>query len=186
MSDAQMVFWMRELTEIALLDFILGQQDRVGNVDFEERWYWTRQGKVEHRPATGRRVPEDLASVQPLRIRRTWLNDNDAGVRTSYSDFAEQTHMLDGVAHFSATTYRQLIRLDRDLRAQGEVHRHLSGSYGLGARELDLIVRRTRDAADILQRACRDGRVRFDLEPVEFLVKGNAGESRPGCEGEGQ
>jgi len=180
-SEIQMVFWMRELTEIVLLDFILGQQDRVGNVDFEERWYWVKAGKVESRSAAGKKVPADLAAAQPRRIKRTWLNDNDAGVRPSYSDFAEQTHMLDGIAHFSATTYHRLIRLDRDLQQRGEIHRHLSGSYGLGSREVDLIARRTKEAAGILQRACKESLIRFDLEPGEFLLNGKASERPAGC-----
>jgi hypothetical protein len=186
LSDAQMIFWMRELTEIVLLDFILGQQDRVGNIDFEDRWYWIRQNKVESRPASGKKVPDDLAAARPVRIRRTWLNDNDAGVRASYSDFAEQTHMLDGVAHISAVTYRQLIRLDRGLQSQGALHRHLSGNYGLSAGELSLIARRTSEAAEILKRACRDQRLRFDLEPQEFLRKGRVSESPADCEAYGQ
>ena len=39
-SDRQMAFWMQELTEIVLLDFIFSQQDRVGNIDFTPYWYW--------------------------------------------------------------------------------------------------------------------------------------------------
>lgn len=184
-SDAQMIFWMRELTEIVLLDFILGQQDRIGNIDFEDRWYWVRQDKLECRPASGKKVPNDLTAARPLLIKRTWLNDNDAGVRKSHPNFAERTHMLDGVAHFSATTYRQLIWLDRGLPSQGALHRHLSGNYGLSARDQSLMLRRTREAADILQRACRERRLRFDLEPQESLRKGQASESPADCEANG-
>lgn len=171
-AEAQMVWWMRELTEIVLLDFLLGQQDRVGNIDYEERWYWVSNGTVQSRVAAGSRVPSDIAGFHPLRLRRTWINDNDAAVRTSYSDFAEKTHMLDGISHFSATTYRQLLALDQDLQENGGITRHLNAVYRMGSRELDLLKKRTREAATVLQTACRSGKLRFDLEPAEFLLKG--------------
>ncbi|MBI4891394.1 MAG: hypothetical protein HY821_12275 [Acidobacteria bacterium] len=100
----QMVFWMRELTKLVLLDSILGQQDRIGNIGFTQHWYWAAAGAVQRRPAaSAKSLPPDIAPFHPLFIRRTWLNDNDAGVRGSYAGFAQQTHMLDAVAHLSAT-----------------------------------------------------------------------------------
>ena len=181
-SDVQMSFWMRELSEIALLDFILGQQDRVGNIDYAEHWYWVKDGKVENRRAANRTAPRDLAPYRPVLLKRTWLNDNDAGVRSSYSDFAKQTGMLEGLSHFSATTYRQLIRLDGDLQARGELYRHLAANYALEAKELQLIAGRTRDAAALLRRACQEKRLRFDLEPEEFLLSGSVRSATPECD----
>jgi hypothetical protein len=180
-SMAQMVYWMRELSEMALLDFILGQQDRVGNIDFVEEWYWISDGRVEHRTAVERSVPPDLSAFRPQRIRRTWLNDNDAGVRASYSDFAKITHELDGLRHFGAVTYRQLMALDQDLQSKGKLHGLLKASFAIGERELGLIVQRTHEAAAVLRGACDGGRLRFDLEPEEFVLTGSVREAQAGC-----
>lgn len=180
-SDQQMVFWMRELSEIVLLDFILGQQDRIGNIDFVEHWYWVQDGKINDRPAAKGPAPAEIANRQPVRIRRTWLNDNDAGVRSSYSDFAQQAHMLDGLAHFSATTYKKLAALNADLAGEGELYHLLASRFGLEPRELGLIVKRTHAAAEALRRACSERRLRFDLEPRRFFADGNATETTMDC-----
>lgn len=50
-SSEQLIFRMKELSEIVLLDFIFGQQDRVRNIDFTPYFYWVEAGKVEHKRA---------------------------------------------------------------------------------------------------------------------------------------
>ena len=35
-----MMFWMTELSEICLLDYIFSQQDRPGNIDYRWVWYY--------------------------------------------------------------------------------------------------------------------------------------------------
>jgi hypothetical protein len=165
---------------MALLDYILGQQDRVGNIDYVEECHWVKEGKVERRPAS-KPMPRELASYKPQRIRRTWLNDNDAGVRASYSDFAKITHELDGLRHFSAVTYPKLMALDKDLQARGALHGLLQSSFALGERELRLIVDRAHQAAEVLRRACRARRLQFDLEPEEFLVRGTVSSPAVDC-----
>jgi hypothetical protein len=162
-GDAQMAFWMRELTEVILLDYILGQQDRIGNIDYTVESYASASG--------------------PIRLKRTWLNDNDAGVRASYADFAKRTHMLDGVAHFSATTYRKLMRLNSDLTSKGALNRFLAGEFGLSEAQMSLIEQRARESSEIVKKACKEKRLRFDLEPERLLASGAAGEEPVDCEG---
>ena len=87
---AQMAFWMRELSEIVLLDFIFSQQDRVGNIDFTPYYYWAEDGRPEAQEGQAPRS-RATATCRPARccIRRTNLNDNDAGGRVQYANFAK-------------------------------------------------------------------------------------------------
>ncbi len=111
-SNFQMVYWMRELSEIILLDSLFGQQDRVGNIDY--RWYWNYisiDGKVkdkrekrsefeelsrERMAESGIILPEEswvadiMPGTTPELIQRTFLNDNDAALR-DYSGFSGAT-----------------------------------------------------------------------------------------------
>ena len=67
----QVVFWMQDVLEITLLDYVLGQQDRIGNIDYLWRWYWIEDGKLESKKAHGKTVPEDLAAFGPVRLRQS-------------------------------------------------------------------------------------------------------------------
>lgn len=180
-TPAQMVFWMADLIDITLLDYLLGQQDRVGNVDYLPYWYWVDGGEVRRRRAEGRAVPSDLADVAPEYLKRTELGDNDAAVRTTYANFAKRTGMLEGLRHYRATTYRQLQRLAADFAAQGPLHQHVRSSFGLSEREFAQVASNVSTAAAILRESCRAGRLRFDVEPHEFLRTGTVAAAAVDC-----
>ena len=164
-SEIQMVFWMRELTEITLLDFIFSQQDRVGNIDYQAFWTWWDGTAVQHRLARSAEPPADLAAQKPVRLRRTWLNDNDAGGRVEYANFAKSTGMLEKLHHYPADLYRRLMALDRDLSASGPIHQHLQNDYILSAAQLGQIVKNVAKAAQLLRGQCEAGALQFDLDP---------------------
>jgi len=178
----QMVFWMSDLIDITLLDFIFSQQDRIGNIDYLPYWYWIEDGQVHRRPAPGKTPPEDLAAKTPVYLKRTELGDNDAGVRLTYANFTKRTGMLEKLRHYRADAYRQLMRLDRDFREQGPLHGYVRSSFGLSDREFAQVVSNTAQAAEILRMSCKAGRLRFDVDPVQFLLKGDVRPEEVDCE----
>lgn len=168
----QIAYWMRDLTEIVLLDFMLSQQDRVGNIDFVAYWHWVEDGAIRTRKAAAHGPDTDPVPEGALRIKRTHLNDNDAGGRVEYANFAKSTGMFDDLRHFPASTYARLMALNADLQAQGPLHAYLKGSFGLNDRQFGQLVRNTGLAADLLSAACRAGTLSFDLDPAAFLKDG--------------
>jgi hypothetical protein len=166
----QVVFWMQEVTEITLLDYILGQQDRIGNIDYNWRWFWIEDGKLESRWAHEKEAPADIAGFAPVRLRQSAINDNDAGVRPGYADFAEKTHMLEDLRHYNPGLFQRLGRLAADFAAQGPAYQWLTASAGLSQREAETIARRTGQAFALLQADCRSGQLKLDLEAARTLV----------------
>ena len=166
----QVVFWMKDVLEITLLDFILGQQDRIGNIDFNWRWYWIDDGSLRFSDAPASTPPESLAGFNPLRLRQSALNDNDAGVRSGYADFAAKTHMLENLRHYNPGLYQRLGQLAADFEAKGEAYRWLSERAGLSSKESETIARRTVEAFKLLQADCTSGQLKLDLEPIQMLM----------------
>lgn len=181
-SDLQMVFWMREVSEIALLDYMFSQQDRVSNIDFEWKWYWIQDGKVEsleekselpRKQMAKIQVPAEIAAFNPVLIQRSHIGDNDAGVKVGYSNFAKSTGQLKNLKHFSAKIYTRLADLNADLQSQGEVFQYLSTQFGITNGEIKQIVTNTSEAFELLKAQCTAGTLRFDLDsPKSFLLNG--------------
>jgi hypothetical protein len=178
----QIVYWMADLTQIVLLDFILSQQDRVGNIDYVERWYWVEDGKVRSRKAVSHGDETEPLPPGAVRLKRTHLNDNDAGGRVEYANFAKSTGMLDDIFHYPAATYRQLLALEADLAAEGPVHGYLKSSFGLSDRQFAQLVKNTLLAAATLRMQCQAGAIRFDLDPQAFLLTGTATPETVDCD----
>lgn len=197
-SQQQMAYWMRELSEIAVLDYIFSQQDRIGNIDYRWYWYWVEDGKVKHKRVKDddledlprsrmsrieARVPEELRPFHPVLLQRTQLNDNDAGGLRRYANFTKKSQMVENLRHMSADTYRKLLALDADLRSRGPIYQWLTSNEGLplGSSDVRQIVKNTQLARDILVRSCKAGQLRFDLEPDQ-LMTGSVTETRLDCE----
>jgi len=172
----QIVFWMQDVLEITLLDYVLGQQDRIGNIDYIWRWYWIEDGKLESKKAHGREVPEDLAAFKPVRLRQSAINDNDAGVRRGYADFAQRTHMLEELRHYSPRLYRRFGLLAADLGAKGPIYQWMTASAGLSVKEADTIASRAVEAFTLLRTDCEKGTLKLDLEPQRLLTAPGPGE----------
>jgi hypothetical protein len=200
-SVPQMVLWMNELSEIALMDFIFSQQDRVGNVDY--KWYWTyvdsATGEVKAEKVDDERlksisrlsmskipVPAALAGKNAILVQKTSIGDNDAGGLVQYANFARRTGMLDGVAgktnpmyHFNKDTYSRLIRLARDFKARGENYQTLereiriAGYNDAGDKRFAQLINNTVRAADLLEANCKSGVLKLDLVSFKKAVEGD-------------
>jgi hypothetical protein len=179
----QMVYWMTELTEIVLLDFMFSQQDRVGNIDFTPYYYWIEDGKLKQKKAKHHEIGDTSVPADAILLRRTNLNDNDAGGRVQYANFAKSTQMLEKLRHMNAGTYERLLALDADLQSGGEISEWLATSFGLTEREVAQVVANTALAVGILRATCNKGLLMFDLEPEEFLRTGSVVARTVSCEG---
>ena len=181
-SREQMAYWMREISEIVLLDFIFSQQDRVGNIDFTPYYYWIEAGELEHKKAKHHEPGDGDVSEGAMLLRRTNLNDNDAGGRVAYANFAKTTQMLEKLRHFDRKVYARLVALDRDLQSQGPIYKWLSTSLGLKSSEVTQVVKNTALATGILRESCTAGNLRFDLNPKEFFLTGDVVPDEVDCD----
>ena len=139
-------------------------------------------GEIRRQPASGTQLPETLAERHAIRIRRTQLNDNDAGGRVPYANYTKKTGMLEKLRHYNADTYRRLQRLAQDFEAGGELHAYVRDSFGLSDAQFGQVVKNTRLAAGILRESCHAGRLRFDLDPEAFLLTGKAQSPELDCD----
>jgi len=180
-SAQQIVYWMQELTEITLLDYIFSQQDRIGNIDFRHYWYWVANDEVKRRHAEGKQPPNEIAAFKPVRLMRTQLNDNDAGGKLSYANFTKKTQMLEKLRHYNVDTYKRLLALNKDFSNQGKLYDYVRTTFGLTTLQLEQIVKNTSQATAILRNSCRQGMLRFDLDPEAYNLTGKATEQKVDC-----
>jgi hypothetical protein len=178
----QVAFWLRELIDVTLLDYLFSQQDRIGNIDYLPHWVWVQDGQVRQLLATGGKPPAEIVAHSPRLIKRTELGDNDAGVRLSYANYTQRTGMLERIRHYHSHTYRQLMRLDADFAASGPLHAHVRSTFGLSAAEFERVAANVKSAATILRESCHAGRLRFDADPEAFLRDGRVDALKLDCD----
>jgi hypothetical protein len=181
-SDFQMALWMRELSEIVVLDYIFSQQDRIGNIDYKWRQYAvdSQTGEV-----SSQKVDSDSSraamKIADNMVQKTQLNDNDAGGRL-YANFTKITKMLPKLRHMGADTYKKLLALNDDFQKQGELYKYFAGNFNLGPTELKQLLTLTNEATGILKSTCKAGQMRFDLYPPDAFLTGKAVAQTVDCE----
>jgi len=173
-SVQQVASWMRDITEIVILDYMLRQQDRIGNIDYLWRWQWLEGGQLR----VAKAQPDN---EQAVKLRVSVLNDNDAGVRTSYANYAKKTGMLDTWHHMDSSLYRRVQLLAQDFAESGEVAQGVQENYRLSKREIEGILLRGIEIADALRQRCEAGELRFDLDSASVLSPAKAREEVIDC-----
>ncbi|WP_205743118.1 hypothetical protein [Halioglobus maricola] len=173
-SPAQVAWWMHEITEIVILDTILRQQDRIGNIDYQWRWLWT-EGKALHQSPS----KPDASTATKLQV--SVLNDNDAGVRSSYANYARRTGMLDSWHHMDPGLYRRITSLAADFEQSGPIAQAVRQNYRLSAGEASGIVQRGIEVGTQLRERCLAGALRFDLSVSSVLQPQAAIEETTDC-----
>lgn len=182
-SQQQMVFWMQELTEIVLLDFIFSQQDRVGNVDFAPYYYWVDGGKLHHKKASHHKPGDSSVPVDAILLHRTNLNDNDAGGRVAYANYTKSTKMLEKLRHMNGETYSKLMALNDDFATGGPISVWMEASLGLSDKEVSQIKKNTALASGIMKNSCNMGQIQFDLDAETYFVTGSNTARKVACGG---
>jgi hypothetical protein len=197
-SKAQIVLWMNEVSEIAILDYIFSQQDRIGNIDFQWNWvYLDEKGNVQAKKVSDKKykeltranmnlipVPKELKDKNPMLIQKTFIGDNDAGGLWNYANFAKSTGMLDGIdgvtpplAHLNKDTYQGLLKLARDFKEKGENYKILQnevkliGYNDLGDKRFRQLIGNTILAANLLEKNCKENILKLDLVSFKKAVK---------------
>lgn len=190
-SVTQVALWMKELSEIAILDFILSQQDRVGNIDY--RWFWVYQdatGKTQVMKSNSERsllekssiqVPAEIAAFNPVLVQKSFIGDNDAGGMVRYGNYAKTTGMLENLRHLSPETYRRLIKLASDFEQQGENYQ-VFVSHPFPKETINQTVNNTKMAAAILKKSCEDGKLKFDLVSYKDAYQNKFAASPVNCQ----
>lgn len=184
----QALYWAHDVVDIAILDYIFSQQDRIGNIDYRWTWIWLEDsnGKWVKRDAVAKDTLTTQAGIESalsgkkvkpgslIKIMRTHLNDNDAGGRTSYANFAKKAKMLEAIRRMPAKTYSRLMQLNSDFKlgANSTVARYLRKYFFLSQRQISQIVSNTALAAEILRTSCNANRLVFDIAPEEYFATG--------------
>jgi hypothetical protein len=191
-SAEQMMFWMQEMSEITIIDYLFNQQDRPGNIDYIWEWYYLNDksevkskrddSKVSRLKITSIAVPEDIKkNSRYVLIQKTQLNDNDAAGR-KYTNFTKKAGLLEKIRHVNAKTYSQLIRLANDFQAKGELYNYLRDTFYLSSAYTDMIAQNAIQAAQILKATCKSGAMKFDLDAEGYVLAQKAAELQIDCD----
>lgn len=187
-NKAQMSLWMKELTEILILDTLLGQEDRIMNIDFK----WVRlaldeKGKTIKKTLDAKnsfferdQVIKTMGETQESTqlFQQLVLNDNDAAIIPYFTNFSKKAKLIEMISHIAPETYELMKALNNDLQALGDIYLYLKNTMNLSASELKTITDNSHYVFETLASKCEQGTLRFDLLTMDKIISGKRNEEK--------
>ncbi len=174
---------MKDATEFILLDHIMNQQDRFGNIAEQDKIvYITHDEKdLDDKELT---IESDMADYEedkkenivdskfaPLTIKSMILKDNDCGV--TKSNVVKTAHLLEQVAHMSPKTYKKLLKFERSIEDNKSF---FTSNLMFTPADFKSVVTNLKDAVRILKARCQSGQLKLDLDVEKYLTTGEMSE----------
>lgn len=186
---AQVVTVMKDVSNMVVIDYMLNQADRIGNVHFKFKLLKYEAGKViesksetELDKKTKREIipADELSRIQAgeVLIRDMVLKDNDCGI--SKENKMREIGALEAIRHMNAKTYRQVQKLAAYVETtEGQMYfanelripQNILNDKNMGIKN-NIIT-----AAKILKMNCESGALKLDLNLEKLLADANYQES---------
>ena len=158
---------LRDAAEMIVLDTILSQQDRFGNVHFVKKYVYldNQTQDVNGNPKAESKkklTPAEIASFRAVQVREMMLKDNDCGV--TKTNAAADAKLLSGVAHMRPDTYQRLQQLAAAIDSN-EVKNYFMSEALFTESDYSKVLRpNLKSVALQLKNACRAGKLQLDLD----------------------
>ncbi|MBS1986080.1 MAG: hypothetical protein JST16_18105 [Bdellovibrionales bacterium] len=175
---------VRDSAEMAVMDHIMAQQDRFGNIAAKKYIYWieknadgTRELKSMKASKAAEPIKGDPAKTTMLaklkaqgipvtEVQRMILKDNDCGLREGDNDVRNEG-MLKNLHHINPSVYENLQKMAA--ANDNLVMSYLEHQLLMSVTESKGVWTRLNEAADILKANCKAGKLHLDLEADSFL-----------------
>jgi len=152
---------LKDLSDMLLIDTVLGQQDRFGNIHFETKYYFPVRNEGGFKISSKDNLEEIPEALRPLAVsaKEMVLKDNDCGV--AKENRIKAAGLLDRVAHMSPDTYRRLLQLEQAGDANRDFFQRTLLFTDSDYRQ---VMGNLREVATKLKSACESGRLKLDLD----------------------
>lgn len=160
---------MKDVSEMIILDTILNQKDRFGNIHYVKRHFYLDSSQGNLQVLSKKEMDEaEVRSTGALLLKTMMLKDNDCGIIKE--NMAKKAGLLRGISHLNPETYRRLIALSRDIQTSG-VREFFIKETLMTSDDFHSVKENLTSVANSLQEACRQGKLLLDLDLTAHFAK---------------
>lgn len=166
-KNVQTLVAMRDLTNMLIMDYLLKQEDRNGNISYKEFYYWkdpsalANFNKVELKRKAKRKLkPQLISSLKPILIHEMALKDNDCGI--SFRNTVKDSGLLKNISHISQDTYSRMLWFQSLLNDE-ETRKFFMSEALMPDYDWEIFKTTFRELTADLKDRCLKGSLRLDL-----------------------
>lgn len=172
-AQAQEVLKMQNVADMILLDTMLSQQDRFGNLHYTIERYGKvvgKSGKTEIKKLD----KDDTTATEVVELKRMMMKDNDCGV--TKENHLKNAKLIEGLKHFNPETFAKLLKLNKIINTTAGQN-YFKLETAMTAADIATFKANVAYATNALVKNCQDGKLTLDLD----LDSAFAGHAVPDC-----
>jgi hypothetical protein len=179
-DQAQTVVQMQDITELLVMDYLMSQQDRFGNVHEIDYFYFPKDGgfdRVKKSKVDDKEVPMPAGAVP---VKKMLLKDNDCG-GPAKTNHVKNAGLTDQMRHMNAKTYAHLRWLAQNFGPNMDIPKLFASEAFFVQADIDMLRKNLTDLAAKFHDNCTASKLLLDLDFGDHL----AGKSHDpaSCEG---
>jgi hypothetical protein len=165
-DNVQKMVQLRDAANLIVIDTLMNQQDRFGNIHYYETYYY-RDSKDPNPDGSAKLkssrdlTPEEATQAGAVQVKEMLLKDNDCGV--TKQNVAKETGLADRIAHIDPNTYGRLLQLDATADSP-ETKEFFVQELVFTQSDYANVRRNLKELATKLHQACSQGKLRPDLD----------------------
>ncbi len=163
-SNLENIFLLKDFSDMLLIDFIMSQHDRYGNIHYKKYFYYQKDGKLKRQKYQAKNA-KTMKERGAVVVKRMLLKDNDCGLR--FANDVQNHKALEKLQHFSQETFLNLKRT-KTLSQTIEFKQWLKNDLHFQDDDLEKITHNIAKAYAILSKGISTGRITLDLNPESF------------------
>jgi hypothetical protein len=165
-ENVQKMVQLRDAANLIVIDTLMNQQDRFGNIHYVETYYYRDPNDLNPdgsaRLKSSRKLTPDVVSqVGAVQVKEMLLKDNDCGV--SKQNIARQAGLIDRIAHIDPDVYQRVLRSDATAESP-QVRDFFVQELVFTSADFASFRSNLKDVATKLHQGCTQGRIRPDLD----------------------
>ncbi len=169
MAHLEKVVQLKDISDMLVMDYLMGQQDRVGNIHYKEYWaYMSGKGHLKYKSYD----PEKKKDVAKMKakgavvVKRMLLKDNDCGV--AKTNYFKAKKITEKITHINPFTYTQLNRLASLVETQ-EVETYFTKSLKFTNYNYKKFKENVKELNSLVRTKCQKGQLKLDADPEGYL-----------------
>ena len=181
------LYQLKDYADMLLLDYLLSQEDRFGNIAYKDYYYFIdKTGSIQRKRINGKEeAKHQYAALQQYalsdlhKVRRLVLKDNDCGVNRL--NRTKKSKIMSKIRHMSLNSYQNLLKLESKLEANS-TENFFQQELLFSSRDWENFEHSVRSLTKVLQKNCRSGRLQLDLNPRRKMLSLSTINSKSNCD----
>ena len=149
---------MKNVSDMIILDTMLNQGDRFGNIHYTEEYYFIENGDVKSK---GKLTPEEISAKGAFLVKEMMMKDNDCGINRP--NHLKDAGLLDRLAHMNAETYHKLLALNEGVTSDA-LKAFFKKETMMVESDYTILKTNLKSMVAKLKQSCHAGTLKLDLD----------------------